>query len=63
MEQLAKPSGQITRSRWCGISETGKMVLELDDFRDDMGGCAEKIRKNQANRFKDVGLVDKVTFV
>ncbi|OQR74509.1 putative serine--tRNA ligase [Tropilaelaps mercedesae] len=36
------------------------MVLELDDFRDDVGGCAEKIRKNQANRFKDVALVDKV---
>lgn len=37
------------------------MVLELDDFRDDMGGNAEKIRKNQADRFKDVGLVDKVS--
>ncbi|XP_022649289.1 probable serine--tRNA ligase, cytoplasmic [Varroa jacobsoni] len=36
------------------------MVLELDDFRDDIGGSAERIRKNQANRFKDVGLVDKV---
>ena len=38
-----------------------KMVLELDDFRDDKGGSAEKIRKNQADRFKDVSLVDKVT--
>ncbi|XP_003747124.1 probable serine--tRNA ligase, cytoplasmic [Galendromus occidentalis] len=36
------------------------MVLELDDFRDDKGGSAEKIRKNQADRFKDVTLVDKV---
>ena len=38
-----------------------KMVLELDDFRDDKGGSVEKIRKNQADRYKDVSLVDKVT--
>lgn len=36
------------------------MVLELDDFRDDKGGSVEKVRQNQADRFKDVGLVDKV---
>ncbi|XP_049780632.1 serine--tRNA ligase, cytoplasmic isoform X1 [Schistocerca gregaria] len=36
------------------------MVLDLDLFRPEKGGDIEKIKKNQANRFKDVGLVDEV---
>lgn len=37
-----------------------KMVLDLDLFRADKGGNPAKIRENQAKRFKDVTLVDKV---
>lgn len=36
------------------------MVLDVDLYRADKGGDAEKIRENQKKRFKDVGLVDKV---
>ncbi|KAK9504280.1 hypothetical protein O3M35_010649 [Rhynocoris fuscipes] len=36
------------------------MVLDLDLFRAEKGGDPDKIRKNQRDRFKDVGLVDKV---
>jgi len=36
------------------------MVLDLDLFRDFKGGDPEKMRKNQKDRFKDVGLVEKV---
>ncbi|XP_005100374.1 serine--tRNA ligase, cytoplasmic [Aplysia californica] len=36
------------------------MVLDLDQFRTDKGGNPAKIRENQAKRFKDVTLVDKV---
>lgn len=36
------------------------MVLDLELFRADKGGIPEKIRENQAKRFKDVTLVDKV---
>lgn len=36
------------------------MVLDLDLFRTEKGGDVDKIRKNQANRFKDVGLVEEV---
>ncbi|CAG5128236.1 unnamed protein product [Candidula unifasciata] len=36
------------------------MVLDLDLFRADKGGNPAKIRENQAKRFKDVTLVDKV---
>ncbi|KAH9518407.1 hypothetical protein Btru_016753 [Bulinus truncatus] len=36
------------------------MVLDLDLFRADKGGDPSKIRENQAKRFKDVTLVDKV---
>merc|ERR1719370_1452267 len=37
-----------------------KMVLDLDLFRSDKGGCPDKVRENQSKRFKDVTLVDKV---
>ena len=36
------------------------MVLDLDIFRKDKGGDPEKIRENQAKRFKDVKLVDNL---
>ncbi|XP_064633193.1 serine--tRNA ligase, cytoplasmic-like [Lineus longissimus] len=36
------------------------MVLDLDLFRSDKGGDPAKIKENQAKRFKDVTLVDKV---
>lgn len=36
------------------------MVLDLELFRADKGGNPGKIRENQAKRFKDVTLVDKV---
>ncbi|KAL1132678.1 hypothetical protein AAG570_010630 [Ranatra chinensis] len=36
------------------------MVLDLDLFREDKGGDAGKIKKNQKDRYKDVTLVDKV---
>ncbi|XP_045164894.2 serine--tRNA ligase, cytoplasmic-like isoform X1 [Mercenaria mercenaria] len=36
------------------------MVLDIELFRKDKGGDPEKIRENQAKRFKDVTLVDKV---
>jgi len=37
-----------------------EMVLDLELFRADKGGCPEKIRENQSKRFKDVKLVDCV---
>jgi len=36
------------------------MVLDLELFRADKGGCPDKIRENQIKRHKDPGLVDKV---
>lgn len=36
------------------------MVLDLELFRSDKGGCPDKVRENQSKRFKDVTLVDKV---
>lgn len=36
------------------------MVLDLELFREDKGGCPEKIRENQIKRYKDPALVDKV---
>lgn len=36
------------------------MVLDLDSFRDDKGGDANKVRVNQEKRFKDLKLVEKV---
>jgi len=36
------------------------MVLDLELFRADKGGCPDKIKENQSKRFKDVVLVDKV---
>lgn len=39
------------------------MVLDLELFREDKGGCPGKIRENQSKRFKDVTLVDKVVEV
>ena len=37
------------------------MVLDINLFRDDKGGHSSSVRANQAKRFKDVCLVDKVT--
>ncbi|KAF4522638.1 hypothetical protein B566_EDAN011037 [Ephemera danica] len=37
-----------------------KMVLDLDLFRAEKGGNPDKIRENQASRFKNVALVDTV---
>lgn len=37
-----------------------KMVLDIELFREDKGGDPKKIKENQAKRFKDVTLVDKV---
>lgn len=36
------------------------MVLDLELFRGDKGGCPDKIKENQSKRFKDVVLVDQV---
>lgn len=36
------------------------MVLDLDLFRAEKGGCPDRIRENQKKRFKDPGLVDQV---
>nr|CAB3265867.1 serine--tRNA ligase, cytoplasmic-like [Phallusia mammillata] len=36
------------------------MVLDLDLFRTDKGGNPEKMRENQAKRYKDVKLVDNL---
>ncbi|KAK2184982.1 hypothetical protein NP493_248g00013 [Ridgeia piscesae] len=36
------------------------MVLDIELFRADKGGDPQKVRENQAKRFKDVKLVDKV---
>ncbi|KAL4226009.1 Serine--tRNA ligase [Mactra antiquata] len=36
------------------------MVLDIELFRADKGGDPEKIRQNQAKRYKDVKLVDQV---
>ena len=36
------------------------MVLDVEQFRADKGGDPKKIKENQAKRFKDVTLVDKV---
>ena len=36
------------------------MVLDLELFRADKGGCPDKIKENQSKRFKDVKLVDTV---
>jgi len=36
------------------------MVLDLELFRADKGGCPDKIKENQSKRHKDTGLVDKV---
>jgi len=36
------------------------MVLDLELFREDKGGCPDKIKENQTKRFKDVKLVDQV---
>lgn len=38
------------------------MTLDIDLFRDDKNGpgSADKMRENQKNRFKDVGLVETV---
>ncbi|XP_022105365.1 serine--tRNA ligase, cytoplasmic-like [Acanthaster planci] len=36
------------------------MVLDIELFRADKGGIPDKIKENQAKRYKDVTLVDKV---
>eukprot|EP00112_Aurelia_sp_Birch-Aquarium-sp1_P006053 Seg1677.2 transcript_id=Seg1677.2/GoldUCD/mRNA.D3Y31 product="Serine-tRNA ligase cytoplasmic" protein_id=Seg1677.2/GoldUCD/D3Y31 len=40
---------------------TINMVLDLDLFRPDKGGNLDAIKENQKKRFKDVGMIDKVT--
>merc|ERR1711931_401224 len=43
------------------LSQTSaNMVLDLELFREDKGGCPDKIKENQTKRFKDVKLVDAV---
>jgi len=42
------------------ISYVKKMVLDIELFRSDKGADPSKIRENQARRYKDVTLVDKV---
>merc|ERR1711931_485238 len=43
------------------LSQTSlNMVLDLELFREDKGGCPDKIKENQSKRFKDVKLVDQV---
>lgn len=37
------------------------MVLDLDLFRPDKGGNLEAIKENQRKRYKDVGMIDRVT--
>lgn len=39
------------------------MVLDIESFREDKGGDPKKIKENQAKRYKDVTLVDKVVDV
>jgi len=41
-------------------STSANMVLDLELFRADKGGCPDKIKENQSKRFKDVKLVDEV---
>ena len=36
------------------------MVLDVELFRADKDGIPDKIKENQAKRYKDVTLVDKV---
>lgn len=36
------------------------MVLDIELFRSDKGGDPNKVKENQAKRFKDESLVDKV---
>lgn len=36
------------------------MVLDIDLFREYKGGDPKKVRENQAKRYKDVSLVDRV---
>ena len=42
------------------FTETANMVLDLDLFRDDKGGCLKKVIDNQKKRFSDVKLVENV---
>ena len=44
----------------CRKRSIGKMVLDIELFRADKGNDPLKVRQNQAKRFKDVTLVDKV---
>ena len=37
------------------------MVLDLDLFRPDKGGNPDAIKENQKKRFKDLGMIDKIT--
>ena len=52
-------SSVASSKRLLSISNA-KMVLDLELFRADKGGCPEKIRENQSKRFKDVKKVDNV---
>lgn len=42
------------------VTSAVRMVLDLDLFREDRGGCPAKIRENQGKRYKDASMVDKV---
>lgn len=42
------------------ITTTKTMVLDLDLFREDKGGCPDRIRQNVKSRFDDVEAVEKV---
>ena len=39
------------------------MVLDIESFRTEKGGDPQKIKDNQAKRFKDVDIVDKTVEV
>ena len=52
-------SSVASSKRLLSISNA-RMVLDVELFRADKGGCPEKIRENQSKRFKDVKKVDNV---
>jgi len=58
--QLEKPGGIWNNIYKLFTQSSVNMVLDLELFRADKGGCPDKIKENQSKRFKDVNLVDKV---
>jgi len=57
---LEKPRGIWNNIYKLFTQSAVNMVLDLELFRADKGGCPDKIKENQSKRFKDVNLVDKV---